>query len=134
MNTWKIFTSKANGGAGLLSDNKQVTIIGRAYIGQPRSVCTDSLIPIGSFETEEEAFNLQKYMSTKFLRFLAGILKASQNLYQGIYQYVPIQDFTNNSDIDWKKSIHEVDLQLYKKYGFTEEEIEYIEKKIKLFD
>lgn len=134
MNNWKIFTSKANGGAGLLSDNKQVTIIGRAYIGQPRSVCTDSLIPIGSFETEEEAFNLQKYMSTKFLRFLAGILKASQNLYQGIYQYVPIQDFTNNSDIDWKKSIHEVDLQLYKKYGFTEEEIEYIEKKIKLFD
>ena len=42
-----------------------------------------------------------------------------------------IQDFTNNSDIDWNKSIHEIDLQLYKKYNLTDDEINYIESKIK---
>lgn len=130
MNHWKIFTSKANGGAGLLLDEKAVSIIGKSYIGKPKSVCTDSLIPIGCFTSKEEAVNLQKYMSTKFLRFFVGILKVSQNLYQIVYQYVPVQDFTSHSDIDWTKPISEIDKQLYKKYDFTEEEIEYIENKI----
>ena len=131
MNNWKIFISKANGGAGLLTDKGAVNILGKAYIGKPKSACTDSLIPIGSFKTEIEAVNLQKYLSTKFLRFMVGILKVSQNLYQGLYQYVPIQNFKNNSDIDWSKSVHEIDLQLYKKYNLTDDEISYIESKIK---
>ena len=70
-------------------------------------------------------------MSTKFLRFMVGILKVSQNIYQIVYQFVPLQDFTDKSDIDWNMSIHDIDKQLYKKYGFTEEEIEFIESKIK---
>ena len=131
LNSWKVFTSKANGGAGLLSDSKPVSIIGKSYIGEPKTACTDSLIPIGCFNNKIEAFNLQKYMKTKFLRYLAGILKTSQNLYQGIYKFVPLQDFTDKSDIDWSKSISEIDQQLYKKYNLTEEEINFIESKIK---
>ena len=50
---------------------------------------------------------------------------------QSVYQYVPLQDFTNKSDIDWTKPISEIDKQLYKKYNFTAEEIEMIENKIK---
>lgn len=128
---WKVFTSKGNGGAGILSDNKQVAILGKAYIGTPLSVCTDSLIPIGSFETEQEAINLKNYMSSKFFRFMVGILKVSQNVYQNVYQFVPIQDFTDKSDIDWSKSISEIDKQLYAKYNFSEDEISFIEAKIK---
>ena len=134
MNSWKIFTSKANGGAGLLSDNKQVNIIGKAYIGEPGTVCTDSLIPIGCFESKEEAMHLQKYMKTRFLRFMAGILKVSQNLYQGIYQYVPILDFTSESDINWDTSIDDLDEQLFKKFDFSTDEINYIKSKIARFD
>ena len=78
-NKYKIFTSKGNGGAGLLSDEKQVSILGKAYLALPFTACTDSLIPIGCFDTQEEAENLQKYMSTKFLRFIVGILKVSQS-------------------------------------------------------
>ncbi len=130
-NSWKIFTSKANGGAGLLGDGKPVSIIGKSYIGAPKTACTDSLIPIGCFNSKIEAVNLQKYMRTKFLRYLAGILKTSQNLYQGIYRFVPVQDFTENSDIDWSKSIPEIDAQLYAKYNLTEEEISFIESMIK---
>lgn len=131
MNSWKIFISKANGGAGLLTDDKPVSIIGKAYLAEPKSVCTDSLIPIGCFKTREEAENLCKYMSTKFLRFMVGIVKSSQNLYQPVYKFVPLQDFSNKSDIDWNKNIHNIDKQLYQKYNLSESEIDYIENKIK---
>lgn len=128
---WKIFTSKANGAAGLLSDEKPVSITGKPYIGKPHSVCTDSLIPIGNFNTEIEATNLYKYMYTKFFRFMVGILKTSQNITQIVYNFVPTQDFTDKSDIDWSKDIEDIDKQLYKKYNLSEDEINYIENKIK---
>ena len=128
---WKIFTSKANGGAGTLGDGKSVYIIGKSYIGTPGTVCTDSLLPFGIFDTEYEALSLQKYMSTKFLRFMVGIMKTSQNLYQIVYKFVPLQDFTSSSDIDWSKSIPEIDKQLYAKYNLSEDEIDFIEKMIK---
>lgn len=128
---WKIFISKGNGAAGTLSDDKEVAIIGKPYVGPPKSACTDSLIPIGCFDTELEAVNLQKYLTTKFLRFMVGILKTSQNLTQIVYEFVPMQDFTNNSDIDWCESISKIDTQLYAKYGLTNDEIGYIESKIK---
>ena len=105
--------------------------MGKPYIGIPNSICTDSLIPIGGYDNKFEAQNLQKYMQTKFLRFIVGILKVSQNLYQNVYQLVPLQDFTSNSDINWSKSIAEIDKQLYKKYGLSEDEINYIESMIK---
>jgi hypothetical protein len=44
---------------------------------------------------------------------------------------VPNQNFTSKSDIDWSKSISEIDIQLYNKYGFTEKEIDFIESMIK---
>lgn len=131
---WKIFTSKGNGGAGLLTDNKQVAILGKAFIGKPNSVCTDSLIPIGSFETEYEAMSLLSYFKTKFFRYVVGLLKTSQNVYQNVYQFVPLQNFTENSDIDWSKSISDIDQQLYKKYHLSNEEIMFIENKIQPMD
>lgn len=131
INKWKIFTSKGNGGAGILTEGKKVAIIGKAFLGAPNTICTDSLIPIGGFDTDEEAINLQKYMATKFLRFMVGILKTSQNIYQVVYRFVPVQDFTSKSDIIWDASLEEIDCQLYKKYDLSEEEIELIESHIK---
>lgn len=128
---WKIFISKSNGAAGLLTDNKEVSILGKPYLAKPKSACTDSLIPIGNFETEFEAKALASYIKTKFLRYMVGILKTSQNILQNVYQFVPLQDFTSKSDIDWSKSIAEIDKQLYEKYKLSEEEIEFIEKMIK---
>ena len=134
LDSYKVFTSKGNGGAGLLTDGKPVTIIGKAFIGSPGMACTDSLIPFGKFKILHEAKNLQKYMRTKFLRFCVGILKVSQNLYQNVYAFVPLQDFTKNSDIDWNQSIEEIDRQLYKKYELDHPEIDFIEKMIKPMD
>ena len=66
-------------------------------------------------------------MNTKFLRYLVNILKASQNVYQIVYAFVPLQDFTCNSDIDWGQSISDIDKQLAIKYNLTDNEIANIE-------
>ena len=134
LNSNKVFTSKGNGGAGLLTDDKAVNIIGKSYVAGPNVACTDSMIPFGAFDNILEATNLQKYMMTKFLRFMVGILKVSQNLYQNVYQFVPLQNFTSESDIDWSKSIADIDKQLYAKYSLTPEEISFIESKVKSMD
>ena len=131
LDCYKVFTSKGNGGAGLLTDGKPVAIIGKAFIANPGMACTDSLIPFGKFGTRTEAESLQKYMSSKFLRFCVGILKVSQNLYQNVYAFVPLQDFTSESDIDWSKSVEEIDAQLYAKYNLSKDEIAFIESMIK---
>lgn len=128
-NKYKIFISKS---AGAPHNDKKV--IGKPYIGYPDSACTDSLIPIGNFDTCEEAKNLGKYLQTKFLRMLVQICKSSQNVYQIVYRFVPMQNFTNASDINWTQSISNIDKQLYKKYGLNSEEIEFIDNKIQAME
>ena len=86
---------------------------------------------IGPFDTKEEAKTFLSYLKTKFFRALISIKKQTQHTTQKVYQLVPLQDFTKNSDIDWSKSIKEIDKQLYKKYGLSEEEISFIETKVK---
>ena len=72
-----------------------------------------------------------KYIKTKFSRTLLGILKVTQHNHKGTWKYVPLQDFTPNSDIDWSQSIADIDRQLYRKYGLTDAEIEFIETHVK---
>ena len=62
---------------------------------------------------------------------MLGILKVTQNNPKDVWEYVPMQNFNKNSDIDWSKSIPEIDKQLYKKYGLSHEEIDFIESKVK---
>ena len=71
-----------------------------------------------------------KYIKTKFFRTMVGILKTTQHS-TTTYKYVPIQDFTPESDIDWSKSIEEIDKQLYKKYNLSDKEIAFIEEKVR---
>lgn len=60
-----------------------------------------------------------------------SIAKASQDATAKTYRFIPIQDFTENSDINWNRSVSEIDKQLYKKYNLSEDEIKFIEEKIK---
>ena len=63
---------------------------------------------------------------------MLGTLKITQhNETASTWENVPLQNFTNGSDIDWSKSISEIDQQLYKKYGLSDEEITFIEEKVK---
>lgn len=92
---------------------------------------TETYISVGATETIQEAESILKYIKSKFARCMLGILKVTQDNTKKVWKYVPIQDFTNQSDIDWSKTIPEIDKQLYAKYNFTDEEITFIESKIK---
>lgn len=72
-----------------------------------------------------------KYILSKFARILLGILKVTQGNKPETWSYVPLQDFTAHSDIDWSKSVAEIDQQLYRKYDLTADEIEFIETHVK---
>ncbi|HIS91357.1 MAG TPA: Eco57I restriction-modification methylase domain-containing protein [Candidatus Faecisoma merdavium] len=134
VNHWKVFTSKMNGGAGTLLDSDRAKILGKTHVYGPNSICSNALLAIGNFDNEIEANNLNKYMNSKFFRFMLGIKKSSQVLTSNVYSYVPIQDFTDKSDIDWNNEIKFIDEQLYKKYNLSEIEINFIESKIKIME
>lgn len=126
---WKVFTSKMNGGAGTLLDGKPVNILGKPYLAAPNSICSNALLALGGFNSKCEAENLIKYMKTKFFRFMLGIKKLSQVLTSNVYQFVPLQDFSDQAL--WDKPIHDIDAHLYAKYNLTPDEIAFIESMIK---
>lgn len=72
-----------------------------------------------------------KYAKSKFARALLDVLKVTQDNDRGVWKLIPLQNFTSSSDIDWSKSVHEIDLQLYRKYGLDENEIDFIETHVK---
>lgn len=104
------------------------------FIVEPGFGLTETFISFGKFKTKNEADDLLKYVRTKFFRTLLGVLKVTQDNTVAKYSKVPLQDFTPNSDIDWTKSIPEIDQQLYKKYGLSEDEINFIETKVQAMD
>ena len=91
---------------------------------------TETFLSIGKFKTQEEAEKCMKYIKKKFARLMLGTLKITQNNIQETWLNVPLQDFTSNSDIDWSKTIPEIDKLLYKKYSLSAEEISFIESKV----
>ena len=127
---WKVFVPEANG-SGAIGEVLSTPLIGAPLIGAPLIGATDTFLSIGSFETKFEAEACLKYVKSKFVRVLLGILKVTQHNPAPKWKYVPLQDFTPNSDIDWSKSVSEIDQQLYKKYGLSQEEIDFIESHVK---
>ena len=103
----------------------------KPFIVNPNSCCTETYLVIGPFENEEICKNVCKYIETRFFHFCVSVIKITQNSMQGNYRFVPLQNFTNESDINWSKTVKEIDQQLYKKYKLDENEIMFIEKMIK---
>ncbi len=120
----KVFVPEV-GGSG--NDTK---ILGTPEYAAPNSVCSQSYL-YAPFNSEIEAKNFIKYLRSKFLRVLVSAIKITQHATSRVYRYVPMQDFTGNSDIDWSKPINEIDAQLYAKYDLSADEIAFIESTIK---
>lgn len=124
---WKVFVPYAYG-CGALGEEIPTPIL-----GTPIQICTETFMQYGAWGAEPEAKAALRYLKTKFFRVLVGILKTTQHS-TTTFKFVPLQDFTANSDIDWSKSIPEIDQQLYRKYGLTDEEIGFIETHVKPMD
>lgn len=120
MNLHKVYIPAAGG-----SGNDDV-VLGKPFYGEPNSVCSQTFLVIGYSPvkhhfTKEECENIIKYIRTRFFRFLVSIKKKTQNGPRGVYQFVPLQDFSK----PW------TDEELYAKYGLTAEEIAFIESMIR---
>lgn len=114
----KLITPRANNiGTELNDDNLNV------YIVDKETVCTESYICIGGDLdlNKNQARNMVSYLQTKFARFMHSLAKSSQDATAKTYRFIPNQDFS----IEW------TDQQLYRKYGLTDEEIEFIETHVK---
>lgn len=117
--------------AGQTDKEGRKRIVSRLEVLEPGTICTESYLLLDVFDSKNEADNLKSYMKTQFVRFLLGSILLTQNIVRDKFRFVPMQDFTENSDIDWSKSIEEIDQQLYKKYELAKPEIDFIEKMIK---
>ncbi|OQP65150.1 hypothetical protein A4R26_14925 [Niastella populi] len=109
---YKVLVPKASPG----SDVYPHQVLGTPLLSEPDSCCTETYIVIGPFEKKETAQNVMTYLCTRFLRFLVILIKNTQDVPKGVYAFVPMQDFNE----PW------TDEKLYKKYGITKSEQEFI--------
>lgn len=123
---YKVIIAGADGAAV-----KSGRVIGAPTTAEPGTGYTQTFISIGLFDTQDEADACAKYVRTKFARALLGILKTTQHNSAIKWKHVPLQDFTQTSDIDWSATVPGIDAQLYAKYDLGAAEISFIEAKIK---
>ena len=112
------------GEAGSGSDSFPHSILSRPFYAEPNTVCNQSYLVIGPFESKEMCENVMSYISTKFFRFMVLQKKNAQHAMRGVYQFVPVQDFSK----PW------TDEKLYAMYGITDEEIAFIDSMIRPMD
>lgn len=126
LHAWKVLI------AGAIGTGAFGEIISEPIVLEPKAAHTQTFVSMGEFETKFEAQALAKYLKTKFARAMLGVMKTTQNNQSKVvWSKIPLQDFTESSDIDWLKSVREIDVQLYEKYGLDQQEIEFIESHVK---
>lgn len=122
INKWKVITSYVGyDHAGNPGKDGKRRVLSKIDIIPPKTICTETYLVIGAFDTKEEAENLVAYMKTKFFRALIAVFMVSHHITKEAYRLVPIQDF----------SVRHTDGELYKKYRFDDDEINYIESRIR---
>jgi site-specific DNA-methyltransferase (adenine-specific) len=117
INSWKIYISRAYGERGSFP----YFVLGKPFLGEPDSCCTETFLLIGPFKNKTETKNVLSYITTNFFRFLVLLIKNTQDAPKRVYSFVPMQDFSES----W------TDEKLYKKYGLTKDEIAFIESMVR---
>lgn len=130
---YKVMLPKSNG-SGAIGEVLSTPLVGEPLVGEPLVGHTLTFLSIGKFKTKFEANAVLKYIKTLFARAMLGTLKVTQDNPRETWRNVPLQDFTANSDIDWSKSIAEIDRQLYAKYKLSAAEIRFIETHVKAME
>lgn len=95
------------------------------------TICTETFIVFGPFDTKQEQQNCLKYTNTDFFHILLYFGRGTMQVSQDVFRFIPLQDFTEKSDIDWSKSVEEINQYLYDKYNLSESERAFIESMIR---
>lgn len=91
-------------------------------LGMPGEICTETFLEIGPFVTQKEQLNCYSYMQTWFFKFLLFYGKGTMNVTPSVFQLIPMQDFSDRSDINWNLGVDEIDRQLFDKYRLDSRE------------
>jgi site-specific DNA-methyltransferase (adenine-specific) len=119
---WKVVASRsAHEHAGKPDKDGTRRVLSRTAVLPPGTVCTETYLVIGSYETEQEARNLLVYMKTRLFRFLMSLLMYSHGITRNTFELVPQLEMWRA----WSDTV------LYARYGLTFDEIEFIESKIR---
>ena len=129
LHKYKVLVPKSNG-SGAFGETLSSPVVEGPLTGH-----TQTFISFGSFDDREEAEALLKYIKSKFARTMLGTVKVTQdNATKEVWRNVPLQDFMPGSDIDWSQSVANIDKQLYIKYNLDENEINFIETRVKAME
>jgi site-specific DNA-methyltransferase (adenine-specific) len=120
---WKVYTGRAAPGTGN-RDSYPHRIISTPFIGEPSSICSETYLGIGPFDSKSEAESVLSYLRCRLTRLLILLHKPSQDTTRKVYTFVPRQDWTKR----W------TDADLREKYGLTGSEIAFIEKIVRPMD
>lgn len=113
---WKVLMTRVQGTSAAV----ETKFLSKPIIAEPGTACTETYLVAGHFETEAEATNYARYLSTRFVRFLVSLRKSTQDAAKGVYTFVP----------DLATSEVWTDEKLYLRYDFSKEEIAFIEAQI----
>ena len=113
----KVYIGEAYGGGMAFPHS----ILSKPFYGEPNTICNQSYLVLGPFAKQQVCENVISYIKTKFFRFMVLQKKNAQHAMRGVYQFVPMQDFSK----PW------TDAELYAKYKLTKDEIAFIESMIK---
>ena len=122
--SYKVVVPKSNG-SGHFGES-----LSSPFVAAPFHAQNTTFLSIGKFDSIFEAEACLKYIKTKFVRCMLGILKVTQDNPKSVWLKVPLQNFTQQSDINWDLSIPELDAALYQKYNLTQDEIDFIESNV----
>lgn len=119
---WKVITSYVGyDHAGNPGIDGRRRVFSKIDILPPDSICTETYLVIGAYDSQQEALNLVAYMKTRFFRFMVSQFMYSHHITKDSYAFVPILEMSTR----WTDEL------LYKRYGLTAEEIAFIESKIR---
>ena len=119
---WKVITSYVGyDHAGNPGKDGRRRVFSKIDILPPGTICTETYLVIGAFDNKEHAQNLVSYMKTRFFRFLVSQFMYSHHITKDSYSFVPVLD----KDVAW------TDEMLYSRYGLTDDEVAFIESKIR---
>lgn len=113
---WKAMVPSAYGERGA----RPAMVLGPSFVASKPSVCTQSFLFVCT-DSREQAKSVASYYRTRFLRFLVSLRKITQHTTRESYLWVPQQSW----DHKW------TDALLYKKYGLTKSEVDFIENMIR---
>lgn len=122
---WKVISSRSgHEHAGNPGKDGRRRVLSKIDVLPPGTICTETYLVIGVYTKEAQARNLMAYMQTRFFRFLVSLFMYSHSITKDTYAFVPILDM----------STHWTDAMLYKRYGISKAEVDFIESKIRLME